>query len=393
MRYFLTFFAPLVLSCADPALLDRVGQYLKQTSDMTGFAIRRQVPAAMISRAELDRYLNTKMRNDVNPRKMELEELTLKLFGFAPPDFDLRKTTLDLLGEQAAAFYDFKARKLYVLDHVSDTLGPELLIHELGHALADQRYGLRKFLSRAGNDDAALARMAVMEGQAMWLMGEYAARQAGASLRESPEIARRFAQAEADEDATHPVMQNVPLYLKESLLFPYSHGLRFQVAVCEKHADCLSRVFEKPPASSAQVMHPHLYFNQVQPESIPPPAAPKGWRKLHSGALGEIDLSILLRTFQLSPRDITPAWRGGAYAVYQHKRSRNYLLTHSSIWEEESAATRWLAAYASLLAARFPSLAVLRQEPDHFEATANGARYLIRRTGRAVQAFQGLPLN
>ena len=133
---------------------------------MTGFAIKRPVPAAMMSAQDLEKYLKGKMKEEVNPNKVDIEEVVLKLFGFAPPDFKLKQTTLDLLQEQAAAFYDFKTKKLYVLDHVQEGLGPELLIHELGHALADQNFGLKKFLNGAkGDDDAALARMAVMEGE------------------------------------------------------------------------------------------------------------------------------------------------------------------------------------------------------------------------------------
>lgn len=381
---------------ADAALLRKVDMYLAEASDMTGFAIERKVPAALMSSQELERYLKGKMKTEVDPNKVDTEELVLKRFGFAPPDFQLKQTTLDLLQEQAAAFYDFKAKKLYVLDHVRDGLGPELLIHELGHALADQRYGLSKFLKGAkGDDDAALARMAVMEGQAMWLMGEHAARQAGSSLKTSPELARRLSQVDSSNDDQFPVMKRVPVYLKESLLFPYSWGFKFQAAVCEKDANCMKRVFEKPPASSAQVMHPELYFAGVLPEKIAAPPAPKQgrWRSRADGTLGEIDMDLLLRTFDKKAPGLTELFRGGAYRLYENKKTRDVLLSHASIWKDEEAATRWFEAYSSLLASKWKQFEVRQRSSAMIEGRGDHGGFRLRREGRTVLAEEGLPLH
>ena len=52
----------------------------------------------------------------MKPEDVRAEELTLKMLGLVPADFDLRKNTLDLLTEQAAAFYDYNQKKLFVLE-------------------------------------------------------------------------------------------------------------------------------------------------------------------------------------------------------------------------------------------------------------------------------------
>lgn len=363
---------------ADAMLLRKVDQYLKETSELTGFKVQRKVPAAMMTSRQLEKYLKDKMKTEVNREQSEIEETVLKMFGFAPPDFKLQETTIDLLQEQAAAFYDFKEKKLFVLDHVQDGLGPELLIHELGHALADQRYGLGRFLKGAkDDDDASLARMAVMEGQAMWLMGEHSARQAGGSLKNSPELVRRLSEMDKGDDPQYPVMQKVPLYLKESLMFPYSYGFRFQAAVCAKDDACMSRVFEKPPASSSQVMHPELYFAGVMPERVKPPGAAKDWKLKADGVLGEIDMDILLRTFNLRNEGLTEQYRGGSYRLYRNKKTQDYLLTHASIWKDEASAAEWLTAYESLLASKWK----------------NTKGFRAWREGRTVLVEEGLPLH
>jgi len=38
------------------------------------------------------------------------------MLGLIPSDFDLRQNTVDLLTEQAAAFYDYNKKKLFVLE-------------------------------------------------------------------------------------------------------------------------------------------------------------------------------------------------------------------------------------------------------------------------------------
>jgi MFS family permease len=374
---------------ADQKLLRQVRALLRETSSITGLAVKREVPAAMLTRAELERYLAKKMKEDVDPDAIATEELVIKRLGFAPDDFNLKETTLALLSEQAAAFYDFEKRKLYVVQSASESMVPELLIHELGHALQDQHFGLRRFLKAAGeDDDGALARMAVMEGQAMWLMARYAQR--------SVESVKPDEGAEAD----YPVLAKVPLYLKESLLFPYEEGLRFHAAVCQRYDDCVTRVFREPPASSAQILHPDLYFRGVKPERVvlPPAPAPAKWKERAAGNLGEFDFDLLLRTHRIQAPGVARNWRGGGYRLLESKKSKNLLLQHASVWEDEDSARDWFTAYRQVLAGKWRKF-LIEEEADGLlrgrgdSGPGNTGRFELRRQGRSVTALEGLPLD
>ena len=189
---------------------------------------------------------------------MRAEEITLKKLGFAPADFNLEKSTVDLMTEQAAAFYDYHRKKLFLTDWAPSAMEQPALVHELAHALADQNFHLERFISQAGkSDDSGLARMAVMEGQATWLMTEVEARSAGQSLLSSPgllEAASGLAESGASQ---FPVFNSVPLYLRETLVFPYTEGARFQDAVIHKMGTAaFAEVFRRPPDSSQQILHP-----------------------------------------------------------------------------------------------------------------------------------------
>ncbi len=88
-------------------------------------------------------YLEQRLRETMKPEDARAEELTLKMLGLVPADFDLRKNTLDLLTEQAAAFYDYNQKKLFVLKgsgggNPGAAASDEervALVHELAHAL------------------------------------------------------------------------------------------------------------------------------------------------------------------------------------------------------------------------------------------------------------------
>ena len=85
-------------------------------SAITGLKFKHDVPYALITKDELHRYLEKRLHETMKPEDARAEELTLKMLGLVPADFDLRKNTLDLLTEQAAAFYDYNQKKLFVLE-------------------------------------------------------------------------------------------------------------------------------------------------------------------------------------------------------------------------------------------------------------------------------------
>ena len=79
-------------------------------------------------------------------------------FGRRGTSASLRKfTTVQVLyTEQAAGFYDFKRKTMFIADWGS---GPDMqamtLAHELTHALQDQNFDLDRYVHARHNDDDA----------------------------------------------------------------------------------------------------------------------------------------------------------------------------------------------------------------------------------------------
>src|SRR6266852_3468544 len=125
-----------------------------------------------------------------------------------------------------------------------------------------------------GDDDSATARQAVVEGQASWLSWAYLSMRNGGKAEVPRQMLDQLTQVGA-EGANYPVFTQAPLYIRESLVFPYSEGMRFQDA----------------PQSTQQILHPTTFLAGSAPRVVEPPALdrPHDFRTRTEGSLGEFD--------------------------------------------------------------------------------------------------------
>src|SRR5438552_14274681 len=263
---------------------------LESLQDITGLKTKKRISYDLIARDKVNQFLKDRVKESVKPDDLRAEEMTLKKLGFVPQDFNLEKSTVDLLTERAAEFYDYHQKKLFLTDWAPSGMQESALVHELAHALADQSFHLERFIRQGGkSDDSELARMAVMEGQATWLMTEALARRAGQSISSNRSLLDVMSGGAESGSSQFPVFNSVPLYLRETLVFPYTEGARFQHAVYEKLGKAaFAELFRHPPDTTQQILHPAKYFSHVEPTApvFPPLAASKGFKDLSEGMLG-----------------------------------------------------------------------------------------------------------
>ena len=252
---------------SDDPVFSQIDSIVKSLSEITGFTEKHPVPYARISKHQLRQFLTKRLRKTLKPAEIRADELSLKLFGLVPPDFDLRQSTIDLLTEQAAAFYDYQAKKLFLLDGTSFSAETTTFAHELSHALADQNFNLDKYMQETPtNDDENLAHTAVVEGQASWLMIAYDLKQSNHNPVPTREMLEQVGDASDTSTSDYPVLKQSPLYIQQSLLFPYSEGTLFFDTVYRKMGKAsFAYVFTHPPADSADIIHPDRYFANEKP--------------------------------------------------------------------------------------------------------------------------------
>lgn len=370
-----------------------IDSILKELSDITGFHIHKRLPFALITRDEVNKYIQEQIRDSVKPDEIRAEEVTLKKFGFAPTNFDLKKTTIDLLTEQAAAFYDFRRKKLFISDWATVNMRDVALVHELAHALADQNFPIKHFLDKVQDDsEASLARQSVVEGQASWLMLEVAARRAGKTLADEA-TAQRFLNNDMDSpDEEYPVFNSAPLYLRRTLTFPYSDGGRFQQAVfLHEGTEAFSKVFREPPVSSAQIMHPDRYFERVGLTTPNLPKAAKHTKPFVTGEMGELETRILIEQYAGAAlaEQLGPKLKGSSYRIDESKPDHRLTLVYASEWTDDDAGSKYFDAYQQVLRGKWKNLDVTNRSADRFSGKADDGYFLVAREGNRVLSQEG----
>jgi hypothetical protein len=393
-------FATLFLVFVDIASAAAVPQraeidaIMSRLSAITGMPVRHKLRFRSINRKELSDYLQDRAAESVSPRELELEQIALELLGFVPHNFDLRQTTLDLLTEQAAAFYDYHRKALYISDWTPDSMRDSTVVHELSHALADQSFNLDKYARKVENDsEKSAAREAVVEGQASYLMLAYDASVKGDPPLEADPDTSQFADAAAPT-GDFPVFDKAPLYIRETMIFPYTWGMAFQSAVIHRFGQSgFSKVFRDPPVSTHQILHPEAYFSGEKPVDLRLPDPPRHSKGIYGGVLGELDHRILIEQFvsKETAERLSRFLRGSSFGVYQTKRPLNQTLVYVSEWASEDAAREFLEVYRKCLKGKSTGMRLEQAGDDFFAGTTDGGHFRVARTGRRVTSIENSP--
>lgn len=358
---------------------------MSELAAITGFTVKHAVAFESITKEQVNQFLQERIKESVKPEEIRAEELSLKKLGFVPQDFDLKKSTLDLLTEQTAAFYDFHRKKLYITEWAATALQDETLVHELAHALADQNFSLEKFSNKVEYDsEKSLARQAVVEGQASWLMREVLLRH-GVSMESNSTNS-------TEPDEKFPVFEKAPLYFQVTLMFPYNQGEIFQKAVIDKYGkNGYTRVFKSPPVSAQQIIHPELYFSGLNPLDPDLPEI-KGMKRLVDGPLGELDHSILLQQYvgEDAALEVSPHWRGAHYRIYENKKDKRSVLVYRSIWNSEASAGSFFNLYRQILKGKWKKMEITLRSDSRIAGTGDDGYFCVELSTTTVTSREGL---
>ena len=275
-------------------------EVLQEVSGITGLKLLTPLKKTLRSRDEIRAYVIREMDDEKSPAERYGETKSAEAFGLIPKGFDLDTFMVDLLTEQIAGLYDPKAREFYIADWIPLEDQRMVMAHELTHALQDQHFKIEAWVKAARpNDDAELAREAVLEGSAMAAMIDYLLKGTGHKVEDLPDIDPSVF---AGDLSKTPKLEQAPQFLKDALTFPYFAGLTFSAAVLKPAGwNGLSAVFSKPPLSTQQVMHPALYKLGRAPAIVTIPSVEKllgsEWAKIDENVMGEFGWKEILKQF------------------------------------------------------------------------------------------------
>ena len=391
-------------------LFRSVDEILAFVSKDTGLPIKEPVKRKLADREEVQRYIERRMQEDKDTKRLERSAVSLKKFGLLPEHFDLRPFLLALLKEQVAGFYDAKTKTVYLLDWLEPDAQKPVLAHELTHALQDQNFGIDQFAQSAKTsksdqeelelEESQSAREAVLEGQAMVVLLDYMLAPAGRSVAESPEIVDAI-KSNMVEGGQTPMFTKAPLFLREALTFPYTQGLEFERYVLSKKGReaAYRGVFEKPPVDTRQIMQPDTYLSgqAVPPLQVPllDPVLQPAYKRYDFGALGEFDISMLLWQWTGKRDPFAQAWRGGYYFTYENAAHPGppYALVSVTRWASGEDAKEFARFYAASLRKRYinvKELQPLREGNGQWQTEEGPVE--ISALGSYTITMEGLPL-
>jgi len=288
------------------------------------------LPARALGLDEIRRTTALAVGEGTDNAAIRTEEELLKRLGLISAGHGAGDSAAEALVSAAppAARYDAATGTLLVPSFLPLGAQRPTLVHEIAHAVADQRFGLRRFLRLAPDGgprldgDATRARLALVEGDAVL---------AGLELDDPREnflgahaLGALAVQLRAASHGASPEASTAgPLsWFAELGQFTHVDGLLYVARVRAQHPwSAVDALWSDPPASSEQILHPEKY-DACEPtiavdESALPTLTGFG-RPTGSDVLGELVVRTWLES-ALPPEIATRAaagWGGDRAGFY-----------------------------------------------------------------------------
>lgn len=363
--------------------LDRLSRIAER---LRGLSFQTPVPSRIQSRAVITEFV----QDQVEEEELERSRVFYVALGLLPPDLDIRELLVRVLGEQIVGYYDPEQSLLVIREDVMQQLdgasaqglgeAEMVIVHELVHALQDQRLELGERYEDERTIDADNAFAALVEGDATLAMIGHMVESQGQPLRRltaNPAFLRMVIQQnptamQGQEIETAPPIVRLPLvsrYLDGMLFCATLHGQLAWRGVDEAH--------RRVPTSTEQVLHPEAWAAMEGPEPIALPELPAleaaGWAPFEEDTLGELEMGIWFGLGHSEERDAAAAagWGGDRLRVYRRESGETAVVWFTTWDDEGEAAEAKLAAQAV--------------------ASQTGTPHRVAQRGRAVLVLRDVP--
>ncbi|OLC02164.1 MAG: hypothetical protein AUH46_07070 [Gemmatimonadetes bacterium 13_1_40CM_70_15] len=316
-----------------------VQQMVPAVERATGLTFKRPPVVQRRTRAQVRDYVIHKFDSDLPPAELAGAQAAYRMFGLLPDTLDLRATLVDLYTEQVAGYFDPDSATLYVAADVDSPLVRMTVSHELIHALQAQYLDLDSVLQQKRHNDRRSAAQAILEGQAtlaqILVMMPEQQTEGLPSFWETRKVFRTQ-MAQMREYA------HAPLWLRETLIFPYLAGADFVRWFDGRHPG--HQPFGAAmPVSTEQILHPDRYDGHDNPTVLEFTGSDRAVR--YEDDLGEFEIRLLFEqllgdTAEAQAPQLASGWNGDRYRVLPAEKGQDALVWYS-VWNDAATAARF----------------------------------------------------
>jgi hypothetical protein len=343
--------AGLLILSAGSLLASSLAQPMREVERLRGLTFVHDVAQRTIGRGELRSLLGKQLASSVPYSLQEYADIlaSLQLVDSSSGVID---RMLELYDSQVLAFYDPLTHTYFAIRELpasvagisgAEALRDSVVIHELVHALQDQRFGAADRDRLLLHDtDGELAYHALLEGEASLVMLDSLIEKSGQSFDEAVKSELLLGAMSAGSAAEGMIDKDVPRYFVESLKFPYIEGLRLVLEGYKRGGwKEIDRMDVNPPRTTREVLHPDEYFARLNrgERGAPPFDPPASGELLTIERLGEFHWRFLVGN--------AAGWVDDRVTV-----GCDGIVTVETRWENPQSAASFREAYVSFLRRR-----------------------------------------
>jgi hypothetical protein len=355
----------------------------------------RPVDFQVSDRATIRRFAQASLDREMSPDQWAAYQALLQHCGLLPAGVELRDLVVRLYAEQVAGYYEPARKTFYLADWLPRLIQRAVVAHEATHALQDQHYDLVGWMAEvAPTEDGALARAAVIEGDAMVAMLAYLLGPMGTRPEGLPDVGQLLAGEAGAVGQGFPTFAAAPPALQRLFLFPYVEGSAFvQAGLRHGGWPAIDALYADPPASTEQILHPERYWDERDlPRAAELPAGMPGAPWI-SGSWGEVGIQIILAAALADTAAVLDAargWDGDRYALFRRDGAPP-ALAWTLLWDTPGDAERFVRAYSQAAVRRFPGPARMTTGIGRFAFEAAERHLDLRWSGDRVEVRENLP--
>jgi hypothetical protein len=384
-------------------LLKAADEITLQVARIRGLEPKAPIKRGIETREEIARYLDRRVKEDYDEKDLLAEGRLLEKLGLIPEAAKYKDLVMKLLTEQVGGYYDPDEKTLFIAGWLPIDQQRPVMAHEIAHALQDQYFDLGRMIKldlERKNDDEALAHRALAEGDGMAVMLDYLLQPAGKTFVELPDLVFVMRSQLTLMESQFAVFREAPVYLKESLLFPYGYGAAFlqKARANGRPWSAVDKIYSDLPESTEQIMHPDKYFvsrdkpKQFKSQELVGSFGDR-WHEGYSTVLGEFSMLLLLKLHLPEERagKAAEGWGGDRVVLIDEAQGQGSFVLLDSIWDTDQDAEEFRQALEEWLPGRLPN-AVKSDEPGSGSTYAEGDLLsFAQRRGLKVRMVLGIP--